>query len=191
MKPAGSASKLRSLIGAAIGLALAATGATGQDRPTVSQPGVALLPNGATAINEIYGDWTVDCRLADGQKRCILVQSQGNNRTGQRVFGIEIQPFKDGKSGATILMPFGLKLEAGAILKLDEKDFGPGLRFSTCGAQGCLLPISFPSSAVEAMKKGKTLTAASLDISSGEAVTFNISLNGFPAAFARLSELAK
>jgi invasion protein IalB len=31
---------------------------------------------------------------------------------------------KDGKTTGNILMPFGLKLEAGAVLKLDDKDFG-------------------------------------------------------------------
>jgi hypothetical protein len=41
-------------------------------------------------------------------------------------------------------MPFGLNLDAGAALKLDGKDLGKGLRFSTCLPQVCLLPVSFP-----------------------------------------------
>lgn len=163
-----------------------------QAAPTVGQPaaGTASLPNGASAINEIYGDWTVDCRLTDGQKFCALSQSQGNNQTGQRVFGIELRAPKDGRAEGTILMPFGLKLENGAILRLDDKDLGQGLRFSTCVPQGCLLPISFPTVATDAMKTGKVLTAAALNLSNGDPVAFTISLNGFTAALARISQLA-
>lgn len=51
-------------------------------------------------------------------------------------------------------MPFGLKLEAGAILKLDDKDLGQGVRFSTCVPQGCLLPVSFPSVATRCDAQG-------------------------------------
>ncbi len=161
--------------------------------PAVSQPAAsaARLPNGATAINEVYSDWTVDCRINDGQKLCVLSQSQGDARTNQRIFAIELRAPKEGRAEGTILMPFGLKLENGAVLKLDDKDLGQGLRFSTCIPTGCLLPISFPTAATDAMKTGKTLTAAALNLSNGDVVTFNISLNGFGQALDRIADLAK
>ena len=161
--------------------------------PTVQQPAApaATLPNGATSINETYGDWTVDCRIADRQKVCLLSQAQGNRETGQRVYAIELRPPADGKTEGTILMPFGLNLDAGAVLKLDDKDLGKGLRFSTCAPQGCLLPVSFPAVATDAMRKGTKLVVASLNLSSGEAVTFNVSLSGFSAALDRMIQLAR
>jgi invasion protein IalB len=149
------------------------------------------LPNGASSISETYGDWTVNCRLVDGQKQCLLLHAQGNSQTGQRVFAIELRTPKDGKTEGTILMPFGLKLDSGALLKLDDKDLGQGLRFSTCMPHGCLLPVSFPTVAVDAMKKAKMLTVASLNLSSGEVVTFNVPLEGFAAAIARIAELGR
>jgi invasion protein IalB len=169
----------------------AARPATAQAAPAVSQPkpAAATLPNGASAINEVYGDWTVDCRITDGQKLCALSQSQGDSRTNQRVFAIELRAPKDGKAEGTILMPFGVKLENGAVLKLDDKDLGQGLRFSTCVPSGCLLPISFPTVATDAMKSGKTLTAAALNLSSGEIISFNIVLNGFGPALERIGQL--
>jgi invasion protein IalB len=151
----------------------------------------AQLPNGASSVNETYSDWTVDCRLVDGHKQCLLVQAQGNNQTRQRVFEIELQTPRDGKTEGTILMPFGLKLESGGVLTLDDKDFGPGLRFSTCMPQGCMMPVSFTAASVDAMKKGKTLTVASLNLNSGEVVAFKISLEGFAPAIARIVELGK
>lgn len=155
----------------------------------VTQPATATLPNGASAINEVYGDWTVDCRISDGQKACILSQAQGNSQNNQRVFAIELRPPTGGKTEGAILMPFGLRLENGAILRLDDKDLGQGLRFSTCVPAGCLLPVSFPTVATDAMKAGKTLTTAALNLSSGEPVVFNISLNGFSAALTRIVQL--
>ncbi|CAN7632781.1 invasion associated locus B family protein [Bosea sp. LjRoot237] len=157
--------------------------------PVVSQP-AARLPNGATAVNEVYGDWTVDCRINDGQKLCVLTQSQGDSRTNQRVFAIELRAPKDGRAEGTILMPFWLKLENGAVLKLDDRDLGQGLRFSTCSPAGCLLPVSFPTVATDAMKGGKTLTAAALNLANNEVVSFNIALNGFGPALDRLVQLA-
>jgi invasion protein IalB len=161
--------------------------------PSVQQPAAApaTLPNGASSINETYGDWTVDCRIVDSRKQCLLSQAQGNNQTGQRIFAIELRPPHDGKTEGTILMPFGLNLDAGALLKLDDKDLGKGLRFSTCVPQGCLLPVSFPTVATDTMRKTAKLTVASLNLSSGEAVTFNMSLNGFSAAVDRMIQLAR
>lgn len=161
--------------------------------PSVQQPAgpVATLPNGASSINESYGDWTVDCRIVERQKRCVLSQAQGNKETGQRVFAIELRSPAGGKTEGTVLMPFGLNLDAGALLKLDDKDLGKGLRFSTCGPQGCLLPVSFPTAATDAMRKGTKLVIASLNLSTNEPVTFNVSLDGFGAALARAADLAR
>jgi invasion protein IalB len=160
--------------------------------PTVQQPAAPAetLPNGASSVNETYGDWTVDCRIADGQKQCLLSQAQGNNQSGQRIFAIELRPPADGKTEGTILMPFGLNLDSGAILKLDDRDLGKGLRFSTCVPQGCLLPVSFPTVATDAMRKAGKLVVASLNLSSGDAITFNVSLNGFGTALDRMTQLA-
>jgi invasion protein IalB len=88
-------------------------------------------------------------------------------------------------------MPFGLKLDSGAILKLDDKDLGQGLRFSTCVPQGCLAPVSLPTVATDAMKKAKKLTVASLNLNGGDVISFNVPLEGFAAATARVAELAK
>jgi invasion protein IalB len=151
----------------------------------------AQLPNGASSINETYGDWIVDCRLVEGQKQCLLMQAQGNNQTKQRLFEIQLHAPKDGKTEGTILMPFGLKLDNGAVLTLDDKDLGQTLRFSTCMPQGCLMPVSFPAATVDSMKKAKTLGVASLNLGSGEVVAFKVPLEGFAAATVRVSELGK
>lgn len=154
-------------------------------------PAASPLPNGASSVTETYGDWTVTCRVEESGKLCNLSQAQGDKQTGQRSFAIELRAPREGRSTGVILTPFGLKLESGAILKLDDKDLGRGLRFSTCVPEGCLLPLSFPTVATDAMRSGKTLAVASLNASSGQAVVFNVSLKGFGQALDRAAELGK
>ena len=156
--------------------------------PAAAAP-AAQLPNGATAINETFGDWTVDCRIIEGQKGCIMQQSQGNQQTGQRSFAVELRVPQSMRTDGMLLLPFGLHLDQGVKLKIDEQDLGQGVRFSTCVPNGCLAPISLPPAAIEALKKGTRLIVTATALSSGEAATFNVSLNGFAPALARLTEL--
>ena len=125
--------------------------------------------NGASQLSETYGDWTLNC--STGMKACTLSQALVN-KGGQRAFLIELRVAKDGASEGTILMPFGLKLEAGVLLKLDDKNLGQGLRFSTCVAQGCVLPVNFPIAGMNAIRNGKALAVGALNMSDGELMTF-------------------
>lgn len=150
------------------------------------------LPNGASALNETYGDWTVSCSIGDNQKRCAFSQEQGNAQTGQRIFAVELQPAAgDGQTKGVILLPFGLHLDDGVKLKLDDQDLGKGARFSTCTPGGCLVPVSFPKIATDAMKKAQKLIVTATREGGGEAPTFSVSLNGFTTAMTRVAELAK
>lgn len=152
----------------------------------------ASLPNGATSINETYGDWVVNCAIADDRKSCVFSQDQGNKQTGQRLFGIELQPATtDGVTNGVLLLPFGLKLDDGVKLKIDEQALGQGARFSTCVPAGCIVPVSFPKVATDAMRKGEKLVVTANRNDTGEPSVFNVSLNGFTSAMNRAAELAR
>ncbi|MBN8932488.1 MAG: invasion associated locus B family protein [Rhizobium pusense] len=165
--------------------ALAETAVNGGNKPAVS------LPNGASSINETYGEWTVNCAIADNQKRCGVSQEQGNSQTGQRLFAMDLQPPAEGQTNGVLLLPFGLHLDDGVKLKLDEQNLGQGARFSTCLPAGCLVPVSFPTIATDAMKKGEKLVITATRNGGGETPPFTVSLNGFTAALNRVAELAK
>ncbi|KJC40785.1 invasion protein [Bradyrhizobium sp. LTSP885] len=145
------------------------------------------LPKGVSAISETYGDWIVKCLVDNGTRLCTLSQAQLSKETNQQVFAIELLP-RDGKTEGNMLVPFGLKLDAGAILKLDGKDLEQA-RFSTCTAQGCLLPVSFPTVVTETMGRAKVLTVAVQNINNGQAVVVTVPLNGFAAALERTIQL--
>lgn len=157
---------------------------------TVTPPKPAVsLPNGASSINETYGDWNVACRIDNGEKSCVFSQAQGDGKTGQRVFAVELRVPKDGRTDGVLLLPFGLKLDDGVKLKIDEQNLGQGARFSTCYQQGCLVPVSFPTVATDAMMKGTNFVVTASNLDGAEAATFTVSLNGFTAAFKRIVQL--
>ncbi len=176
-------------------LVLGAMPASAQDKPAAKGDRAAAtvsLPNGASSINETYGDWSVACSIADSRKICVMSQAQGDKQTGERLFAIELQTPKDGKTDGVLLLPFGLKLDDGVKLKLDEQNLGQGARFSTCYPQGCIVPVSFPTVATDAMKKGTSLIITATNVAGGSEVpTLKVSLNGFTAAMDRSTELAK
>ncbi|GGC69853.1 invasion associated locus B family protein [Chelatococcus reniformis] len=162
-------------------------------QPASAQPAsaaaTATLPRGASVISETYGDWTIECRVVQGRKACTLSQAQGDPNTGRRVFAIEFLPTRDGQTPGTILVPFGVNLEPGIKLKLDETDLGRGAIYSTCISTGCLVPISFPTVATDAMKKSKTLVVIATRPGQTEPVTFSAPLQGFGEALTRMTEL--
>lgn len=161
--------------------------------PAAATPAVAkgpAWPPGATSVSESYGDWTVSCTRPNDQSLCIVVQSQGDSKTGQRKFGFELSTPKDGRAEGVILMPFGLAIEPGVTFKLDEQALGKGAPYSSCTSEGCMVPISFPTLATDGMRTAKVLTVTAQKPGGAEPATITVPLVGFPAAFDRAVALS-
>lgn len=148
-------------------------------------------PAGAGSVSESYGDWTVSCTRPETTVACIVVQSQGDSKTGQRKFGFELSTPKDGRAEGVILMPFGLAIEPGVAFKLDEQALGKGAPYSSCTVEGCMVPISFPTLATDGMRTAKTLTVTGQKANGTEPATITVPLVGFPAAFDRAVALSR
>jgi invasion protein IalB len=89
-----------------------------------------------------------------------------------------------------LVLPFGLALDRGVTLQVDDAPAGPALRFRTCLPAGCVVPLSFDARLVAALRKGAALKInAAAD--NGKDAVFTISLKGFPAALDRTAVLAK
>ena len=98
------------------------------------------------------------CTRPGDKVSCIVAQSQGDSQTGRRKFGFELQTPANGRSEGLVLMPFGLAIEPGVSFKLDEQTLGKGAPYMMCSAEGCFVPISFPTLALDGMRNAKTLT---------------------------------
>lgn len=148
------------------------------------------LPGGATSLNETHGDWTVACATREGTTRCVMSQTQVRGQDRQRVLSIEVQAANaDALANGTLVLPFGLQLESGVVLSIDENDFLPPLRFSTCLPAGCVVPLIFNADAISALGAGGELGVKTAADDSGREVNFSISLHGFSSAHARVAEL--
>lgn len=161
---------------------------TGHDG-TLLEPGAAdgtsAWPNGARSVSESYGDWTMNCSREGAETDCVVIQSQGDRRTGRRQFSVELRVPKDGRAEGLILMPFGLQIESGVTFKLDDRSLGKGAPYSYCIADGCLVPISLPTVATDAMKTAQSLTVSAMKPDAKEPTVITAPLSGFAAAFAR------
>ncbi|OAS26518.1 invasion associated locus B family protein [Methylobacterium platani] len=156
--------------------------------PAAVAPPNGAWPNGASAVSEVYGDWTISCTRENEKRQCQLSQAQGVAQTGQRRFSIELNAPQDGRSNGLLLMPLGLSIEPGVTFKLDDATLGKGAPYTSCVQAGCIVPISFPTVATDAMK-----TAVNLRVTgtkpNGEVETLTVPLAGFAAALARMSQL--
>lgn len=81
-----------------------------------------------------------------------------------------------------------MRRRKGRSVSGDAKDLEQ-THFSTCTAQGCLLPVSFPTVVTDTISRAKTLTVAAQNIGNGQAVVFDVPLNGFAAALERTIQL--
>ncbi|WP_336489150.1 invasion associated locus B family protein [Methylobacterium nigriterrae] len=145
----------------------------------------ALWPEGASSVSETYGDWTVNC-VHEPAIQCVMMQSQGDAKTGRRQFAIELKTPRDGRAEGVILMPFGQAIEPGVTFKLDDTVLGKGAPYLTCGPEGCYVPVSLPTLATDTMKSAQNLTVTAQKREGAEPTVITVPLAGFAAAFARM-----
>jgi len=167
---------------ATLAMAIAATA------PLAAQT-AAELPGGANSLQETYENWTVACSLQGGAKRCSLSQQELDQQSRQRVLAIELAPLAD-KAEGTLVLPFGLLIDRGVTLRVDDSAALPVLRFRTCVPVGCLVTLSFDGKFVAELRKGVALKIGAV-ADGGKDAAFSISLKGFPAALDRTAALTK
>ncbi len=157
------------------------------DQPDESSEAAATFPNGATTVQESYSDWQVNCAVQGASKVCVMLQQQTSRDTQQRVLAIELASTGDSMEGALIL-PFGILLEQGVRLQVDDGPLGDRLPFRTCVPAGCAVPLGFGPNFTNVLVQGGILHVHATPDGRDE-ITFGISLRGFSAARKRVEEL--
>lgn len=148
------------------------------------------LPGGASSVQETYQDWRVTCAQREGANpTCAMAQTQANQKQ-QRVLAIELTTTNSGKTiGGSLVLPFGLLLDAGAALQVDAGKTGAANRFSTCLPGGCIVPLSFDAAAIAALRAGEKLNVHTRAVDGQRDTNFPISLKGFAQALDRTIQL--
>lgn len=165
------------LMPAALTLGLASASAAGS------------LPSGATSLVESHGNWELKCVEEASSPVCVLSQTQINAETRQQLVLIEISVAEAGGARGVLVMPFGLKLSEGVFVTIDGQETGTTVAYSTCLPSGCLVPLRFDASAIDAFGMARALNITAIINDSGEPITLSIDLQGFSAAFARMQGL--
>lgn len=149
------------------------------------------LPGGASTLVETHGDWQVKCAVPDGSIICTASQSQVRSKDRQRVLLLELSATKDGNGATgTLVLPFGLELDRGVTLAVEDKEPFAEARFATCLPDGCLVPLVFDAAALEDIQTSETLKIGAVVNKTGQQITFPVSLSGLESALFRVAELS-
>lgn len=153
-------------------------------------PPPPTLPGGASSLQESFQDWQVVCGVAEGGRRCSMIQQQSDQRTNQRVLAIELNA-DNGEATGALILPFGLAVTQPVALKIDEdREFGQ-LAFSTCIPAGCVVPLNFTKDDLQLLQTSSSLHIDADPDGEGEPISFSVSLKGFAQARVRLEQLSR
>ncbi|HEY4201821.1 MAG TPA: invasion associated locus B family protein [Devosiaceae bacterium] len=152
-------------------------------------PPASTLPGGASSLNETYRDWQVACAQDGAGKRCALSLTEAR-QNGQRVLTIQLNAPAGNTVAGALVLPFGLSLDAGVVLQVDDKPAGQPLRFRTCLRAGCVVALNFDAATIVALRGGGVLKVKTV-ADSGAEQPFSISLQGFATALDRVGALAQ
>lgn len=165
--------------------------AVAQEKAARVIPAALAFPGGASSVTEAHQDWTVTCAIRDNRKECFFSQVLGRSQGRERVLTIELGAPKDGQVKGTLFAPFGLRLDAGVNLHLDEKEFAGNLPFYMCVEQGCIVPLTFEPNAVKGLSGGTSVQFSAVNGATQEPLKIAISLAGFTSAMNRSTELER
>ena len=90
----------------------------------------------------------------------------------------------------SLIMPFGLALDAGVTLQIDDGPVTAPVRFKTCFPAGCVIPLDWPASTVKALRTAQKLKAGA-QAENGQPTSFAISMGGFASALDRAIALVQ
>lgn len=152
--------------------------------------GAQSLPGGASAVNEVHGDWGVACATQAESVRCALTHSQlSNDANRSRILAIELAAVDpDGAIAGVMVLPFGLRLDTGVTITIDDQGESAA-RFSTCLPAGCIVPLNFDAEAMAAITAGEIMTITATIDDSGQETKFSVPLNGMASGLERMSTL--
>jgi invasion protein IalB len=153
--------------------------------------GAAVAGNNSFSVNETHGDWILLCSDADKAKICVMTQQQRKADTNQLVIAAEVTNLQDKQTRATLVLPFGLALEAGMTFQVDDGPVSKPAPFSTCLPAGCIVKVLLDQPTLDALRGGTSVKLTAKALESGQTVLLGLSLKGFSTALDRLLTFTK
>lgn len=157
--------------------------------PLLGEDAAAGRASAPSKLAETYEDWSVACAEVAGKRRCILSQRQFH-KSGQHVLTLELRPAEKAGLEGSLALPFGLYLEKGVTLGVDEATGSKPTPFRTCLPIGCIVSLTFTEGTVALLRSGTTLKIGAFASDTEKDVAFSVSLKGFAAALDRVLALS-
>lgn len=149
------------------------------------------LPGGASSLKESYQDWQIACSTRSDGKICAMSQEQADPKAGRRVLAVQFSTTTAGELKGALVLPFGLALDAGVSIKVDDSGSAESLRFRTCLPVGCIVTFELGEQFVATLRSGTILNIIATPSDDRQPVAFSVSLSGFSAALDRLIALGR
>ncbi len=131
--------------------------------------------------------WAINCSGVgpSGDLVCVMSQNLIAKNTGQRVLGLTISKnVQTGAYSGAFSLPHGLRLPDGIEVWIDDGQRAKHV-INTADQNGSYSTAPFDATMIASLKKGSILNV-SVKSASGDEVIFQLSLNGFTAALAKI-----
>ncbi len=137
------------------------------------------IPDAQAAPANNAPQWLVGCSNQVDAERltCTMSQSVVVAATGARLLTAVVQPSGESGRELAFVLPFGLDLQKGVQLVLDDADW-QNIPVTTCEAGACLSTLPLDADAISALSKGTALDVKLMN-SGGEEVVLSLTLEGF------------
>lgn len=154
--------------------------------PPVAAPAEGAV-QAALDIRE-FTDWELRC--TEDKANCFMYQ-MGRDASANPVVEVTLISLPEGNdaaAGVTVATPLGTLLTQGLVLQVDSNT-GKQYPFNWCTRSGCFARFGLTHEELEAMQKGAKARFRIVSASAPDApVVVEISLSGFTAAFAAMTE---
>ena len=156
-------------------------------RAAQASPSPSPTPDAAPGNAPAPPGWVARCASAsrDAPLECAIEQTAVLTKTGQLIVLLNIRVASDTRQPfATIQLPLGLNLPAGAKLQVDDGKVSD-LQIQTCEQRGCYANSPIPPDMLAAMKSGKQLKVSFQNLGK-ETITIPMPLADFAAAYDKI-----
>ena len=152
-------------------------------------PFYSAISASAESTTHVFDDWSVNCLIENenSQKSCAMTQRGIDNQTGQTVFQLLLNKESEKKLGLEVLVPLGVKLQAGVEIQVEKKKL-LNIPFEACVNKGCVAKQRISQNQQKFFIRGSTGVVLIKDLSNNE-VKLPFSLNGFQKALNKLQTM--
>lgn len=138
-----------------------------------------------TGHSTSFGDWVVECRVADSGQTCDMTQRVIDGRTQMQLVRFRITGRQPAQ--VKVLVPLGAWLDPGVGIRFDSKDEPFLFSYSKCLADGCLADGPLTPELLTALKSAQQGTILVAD-RNHKVVGVPFSAMGFGEALAALKK---